>query len=141
MKVLICGSRDLKPTLLPVVERVVSQLCHSYIIVCGDAVGVDLEVARMAWKYNACLLMYGLQPKPRNGAKFNLRSRYFWMNELDSYESRDRYMVQTVGKNGFVLCIWNGSSPGTKAVYDYAQELEINSLLWQEGSRLPIIEP
>lgn len=147
---LICGSREASPVLLDYARRATLRaLEHGWWIIAGDAVGIDQVVAetvRDHFQHEDELMfgirVYGLGDAPRHGIGGNIGRIHFQKltgytkqtvtrgrrdvhvyNEyiaISSYTDRDRYMVREAQK---VLCIWNGSSRGTLAVYEFAEEL------------------
>lgn len=147
---LICGSREASPVLIDYARRATLRaLENGWWIIAGDALGIDQVVAETVRDHfqHADELMYGMRvygigDAPRHGIGDNTGRIHFQKltgytkqmvthgrrdvhvyNEhipVNSYTDRDRYMVREADK---VLCIWNGSSRGTLAVYEYAEEL------------------
>lgn len=145
---LICGSREANAALLDYAQRATLRaLERGWWIIAGDAVGIDQVVAetvRDHFHHEDELMLgmrvYGLGDAPRHGVMqfpvdyCKLRSYSQRTHEgsggrlylreyvipITTYTDRDRYMVREASK---VLCVWNGVSRGTLAVYEYAESL------------------
>ena len=145
---LISGSRDASLALLDYARRAVLRaLENGWWLIAGDAAGVDQAVAetvRDHFQHEDELMLgmrvYGLGDAPRHGIGGNTgRVHYQKLTHysetamssgrrdvhvynrqipITTYTDRDRYMVREADK---VLCIWNGVSRGTLAVYEYAE--------------------
>lgn len=115
-KVMICGSRfncD-KEKALQVIHQHLSQYKDAEIL-CGDALGVDAWVVEYAVAHNIPITVYGIGEKWRNLNGYAER-----VNKVSlpcTYTLRDEQMVELAQ---VVICIWNGSSTGTRHVYEYA---------------------
>lgn len=118
-------------------ERLIDRaLANDWLIICGDANGVDDTLAYVTGhnKYSHLdpfLMMYGIQSKPRannigNKCKYTDVSDFY-----PTYTLRDEFMVS---KADFVFCVWDGQSKGTKHVYDYAlqQGFVTDENLWMK---------
>lgn len=125
--ILIAGSRDATPEMLDYARRAV-QRAHrrGWTILVGDNPnGVDLAVVRECRRLKARVIVAGIANFPRNyGCKHGqyvkvVRDTYLGAGGLmlNGYAVRDRWMVDM---SQHALFIWDGSSPGTKAGYDYA---------------------
>lgn len=118
----------------------------------GDAKGVDAAVAQAAIDYYPVhaeqpeddlyiyCTVYGLDEKPRHGitgrgvqyiqlrriehreitGSSSRRYARIYIEECKTYKRRDEVLVNNSDK---VMCIWNGTSKGTKAAYDFALQL------------------
>lgn len=117
---LISGSRNATKEMLDYAASVVTVANRNkFIILVGDAPGIDQVVVETCTIVNAVCICVGITKDPRNGGAQNLRSTYKHLKNAN-YTARDRHMVERAAK---IICIWDGKSKGTKAVYDYAQEL------------------
>lgn len=134
MKIMICGSRDATPAMAEYAARCVERADQAgYLILTGDAPGIDATVCEAAKRLNAACFVYGIQPQPRNGGVGNPRSLYVNLNHKKhagllakkpgevKYTDRDQYLVRHAD---IVLCLWNQASTesGTYRVYEYALE-------------------
>jgi uncharacterized phage-like protein YoqJ len=155
--ILICGSREASPVLLDYARRATLRaLENGWWIIAGDAVGIDQAVAETVRDHfhhkDEMMLgmrVYGLGDAPRHGVmqhpvdycklrNYNERTtsgsagRIFlreYVIPVKTYQQRDECMVRLADK---VLCIWNGMSKGTLAVYEYAESLEKEAWLKHE---------
>ena len=142
-KVLISGSRYATREMLNVVCAVLHRIrYYADELIVGDAHGIDAEAVRLAEQLNVPYTAFGIWNKARNGASSYVN---VWC-EVERragkivggqhkrakvlYTHRDRFMVEQAD---IVVCIWNGTSTGTKAVYDYALELGKDAVLRQPG--------
>jgi hypothetical protein len=86
-------------------------------LIAGDAPGVDHWAAREAWGRNIPLLTVGLSDWPRHGVVG--RSLSHLQLDVRSYTKRDHFMVEQADH---VMCVWNGKSLRTAAIYAYAMK-------------------
>lgn len=138
-QVLISGSRYATTDMLDVVRAVLHRIrYYADELIVGDAEGIDAEAVRLAERMGVPYTTYGIWGKARNGASEYVN---IW-REVERragkitgsphtrskilYTHRDRFMVEQAD---IVICIWNGKSSGTKAVYDYAIELGKSAVL------------
>lgn len=147
-RLMICGSRDATPEMLAYTRAVVERaLARGFFLIAGDAPGVDQAVAeavRDLYQHEDEMMLglrvYGLSVAPRHGiyhpriAYKQLKSYVKETREqgyrdihiyrqhiaIDTYAKRDEYALR---ESGAVMCLWNGSSKGTKRVFDLAGEL------------------
>lgn len=148
-KILICGSRYPTGSMVDAAHWWTVHISYRHhAILVGDAVGIDAVVVKHAEIWNANYTAYGVWDKPRNNAK-NYCNLYNIVRERlatiprptpsQLYTERDRWMVEQVDR---VVCIWNGSSKGTLAVFEYAKQCGIQAVLEQaEGSALWHLPP
>lgn len=118
MKILICGSRYISDKGLKYARRVVQRAKElgATIIVGDNPQGVDAAVIDEADRLKYTVAVYGAYGKFRKQSKFCTGVR-----TGGSYSARDRMMVNSLGDNDIVLCIWNGKSSGTYSVFQYAK--------------------
>ena len=121
MKLLISGSRDATEPLLAYARACVQRARdNGWMIICGDAFGVDWQVVEHCQRLGVSYMSYGTKDYPRNGA-----SHYTRLDVAD-YTARDRWLVEQADK---VMCITTQEgTPGTLAVYEYA--LEVGKECW-----------
>jgi hypothetical protein len=138
-KILICGSRYATHAMLDMARSVVSRT-HYYggEILVGDADGIDKKVVQTAECIGLSYVAYGIWHKARNGAvsymniwpevsnRVGKQYRGSKYRTKQLYTERDKWMVEQAD---FVVCIWNGKSTGTKAVYEYARSCGIEAVL------------
>lgn len=116
---LISGSRYASVAMLDYAEKaVIRAIQNDYTIIFGDADGIDSKVALSVELYSEklCAQCYYVRGNCRIPNHFD--TIYYHNCGAISYSERDRFMVNDAD---IVLCIWNGVSKGTKAVFDYAQ--------------------
>jgi hypothetical protein len=142
-KFFICGSRY--PTgLMTDVARwwAVHIWYRHHQILVGDAVGIDSDAIEKAEQWGTAYTAYGVWDKPRNNAKnycnvYDLvRQRLATVSNptpSQLYTERDRWLVEQAD---FVVCIWNGVSKNTLAVYEYAQQLGIEAQLCEPKPKM-----
>jgi hypothetical protein len=132
-KLLICGSRhastDLIKKAITLTQKAISK---NIAIICGDADGIDETVINVcnAQKY-ANITVYG--------AKNHRRKTEFGSNEVvyGSYTKRDVVMVNNAHK---VVCVWNGTSKGTKRNYDHALKSKKHAVLIEDPRKAKVVE-
>ena len=130
---LISGSRHATDLMQAYAVKCVQRaLDNGWSLIAGDAIGVDALVARLVCPIqddsapDVLLTVYGIQDEPRNHAQGhhvaykNIYDVQQFGIHVTDYTTRDRYMVHVAD---YVMCIWNGDSKGTKAVYEYAKEI------------------
>jgi hypothetical protein len=125
--ILISGSRNPTPPMEHAVIAIVGWAWKWHLrIIVGDAYGVDAIVVREIVAHNHApthdldYTVYGLTTRPRNGASMRHYCRLDFKPGREGYRARDRFMADQAD---YVYCVWNGESPGTKALYDYANTL------------------
>jgi hypothetical protein len=123
---LIAGSRYVPREALDYAHRVVKRAHRlGYTIVVGDhPKGVDMAVVYACRQLKAKVLVVGMTNRPRNGGC--LHGNYVKIERdlyraasghlFSGYHTRDRWMVDNAHLGIF---IWNGTSRGTKAGFDY----------------------
>lgn len=115
LKLLISGSRDATPEMLDYARRAVERAyAKEWIIIVGDAEGVDSAVIDHAYHIGAVHIVYGLK-KPRHTSL-----GMGWVSVEGGYLARDRQMARDCD---LCLAIWNGVSRGTWYTYNYARKL------------------
>ena len=125
---MIAGSRYSTRRALDYARRVV-QRAHQlgYTIIVGDnPKGVDMAVVQECRRLKAKMLVVGITNFPCNGSYS--QGSYIKVDRdtyraaggylLDSYQTRDRWMVDNATLGMF---IWNGNSQGTKTGCAYMQ--------------------
>ena len=109
------------------VARAVEQ---NFSIIVGDAHGVDEWVWRAAAEHKyPKIVVYGITPKPRNGAPGVYLNTGFGPDgefPLTGFLHRDRYMASLAD---LCLAVWNGTSRGAKYTYDACKKRGIESHL------------
>ncbi|MGB1284931.1 MAG: hypothetical protein ACPG7F_00240 [Aggregatilineales bacterium] len=132
MKILIAGSRNATDAMLEYAQTIVEVAYnenYKCTIVCGDNPhGVDAAVVETATLYGIELQVYGIQPAPRNDTpawSYHHLSAFSGTRK-NQYYARDRWMCEQALVGYF---IWNESSPGTKAGYDYMRKLGKTAVL------------
>ncbi len=115
---LIAGSRQANANMLEYVRRAVAiAQDKGWLIVSGDnPVGVDAEVSRACNQHGMAAIVCGIDDAPRNGG---VQQGIYVKVEAESYTQRDQNMVDLCSRAVFV---WNGSSRGTAAGYQYARQ-------------------
>jgi ribonuclease HI len=126
-RLLINGSRDASPALLRLARQAVERArAHGWLVLVGDNPrGVDAAVIDACDALGVNVLVFGVAPRPRKGSQ---RPETYWQVDvsrreeedfglLAAYATRDRYMIDLADR---VLALWDGTSRGTKAGYDYA---------------------
>lgn len=116
---LITGSRDATPAMLAYADRAVAR-CREleWVVIVGDAEGVDAQVIGKCHHIGVPFACYGITASPRNFCCQGHLGNY--LQAKGDYLARDRQMVEAADR---VLAIWNGQSRGTKYTYDYAVKL------------------
>lgn len=115
-KLLICGSRLATPEMLDYARRCVERAAKKeWMIIVGDAEGVDTAVIDHAYKLGLVHIVYGLK-QPRHTSP-----GMGWVSCEGDYLARDRQMVEACDK---CMAIYNRLSPtrGTIYTYDYAKK-------------------
>ncbi len=126
-RLLITGSRDTSPALLHLARQAVERAkAQGWLVLVGDNPrGVDAAVIDACDDLGVNVLVFGIAPQPRKGSR---RPESYWQVDitrreeddfslLAAYAARDRYMIDLADR---VFALWNGTSRGTKAGYDYA---------------------
>ncbi len=131
MNILISGSRHWSKanmqldTAHTICKRLVLRASDidAHIIVGDNPFGVDATVIDYCMLYSVSFMCYGIHVRPRLIGT----TPYIQVDSIyRTYAKRDEYMVLLADK---VMCVWNGASPGTKHVYDYAlQEAKLWNL-------------
>jgi predicted Rossmann-fold nucleotide-binding protein len=130
--VLISGSRECPTSVRAYCRTIVRWLGNRrHKIICGDAPGVDSFAYHAAWEFE-CLR--GVYVPARKTPRCNPDQYKIVYVRGGGYAHRDRVMVRQAD---LVFCFWNGYSRGTKAVWDYALELDkpsrlTNVLTWEQ---------
>lgn len=151
-RLLICGSRDTTDAMLTYARNcTLKAIDNGWSLLTGDAIGVDKAVAEtVAPMYTDLdglprlwLKAYGIQDAPRHavtsssidyynilGKRYMERITTYGKHDVHvwvvprlvvvDYATRDQYIVYAADK---VMCIWNGTSKGTIAVYKFALSL------------------
>ena len=97
-------------------------LANGWHVIVGDAIGVDQSLAYAATNYKyhknkPFMMVYGIQDRPRH----NIASSQVLYTDVSekckTYTARDDFMLSQAD---FVYCIWNGTSKGTRRVYERA---------------------
>ncbi len=123
-RLLISGSRDASPQMLDFARRCVGRAQQQgYVVLVGDAAGVDAAVVKQCLLLNVPCVCVGIARQPRNGGGKNKRSTYLPFGS--TYSDRDRYLVECAD---IVMCIWNGISNGTLAVHEYARQFRFKEV-------------
>lgn len=149
--ILFCGSRAASAAMTEYAKRQVGLLwwhrqAHVRILV-GDAYGVDAAVvaALNFWSDNRAaegggipFRVYGIAHHPRNGAPRSVYERVevSGKTSAERYHKRDLYMA---GLAEVVICIWDGKSPGTRAVAAAAEKQGKIVHIWSPGKPLKSI--
>jgi ribonuclease HI len=115
---LIAGSRRANANMLEYVRRAVAIAQErGWLIVVGDhPAGVDAEVSRACNQHGMTAIVCGIDDAPRYGG---VQQGIYVKVEAESYTQRDQYMVDLCRR---ALFVWNGSSRGTAAGYQYARQ-------------------
>lgn len=116
--VLISGSRDSTPEMRLFAFKAVECIHENgWTLIVGDAPGIDTAAVMHAMTLGCPFLVYHTDalriPNVPVGSIINCHGM--------TYTERDEAMVRDAG---IVFCIWNGSSKGTKHVFDYASRWE-----------------
>lgn len=131
---MICGSRMANRNMLHYTQRLVESLALADpqpVLLVGDAKGVDQMVVQTATRLNMVCFCAGISPRPRNGGATNKRSTYLDLSQIKkddwlfqvpctTYTLRDEWLAR---RAHVVYCVWDGRSPGTQHVYEYAKSL------------------
>jgi hypothetical protein len=132
--VIIAGSRSLVD--IEVVERLIEESGLEITeVVHGDAYGVDKIAA--AWGKRKGLIVTPFPAKWKDlsvpGAVMKV-GKYGPYNVLAGF-MRNRSMAEYVKeKNGTLLAVWDGASPGTKHMIDTAHEIGLPVCIFKEIS-------
>jgi hypothetical protein len=132
-RILIAGSRTpVSPAMIQATRRlVVEAFSREDELLIGDAPGVDAIAADWAERLKMPYTVFGITDKPRGFQTV----RYYQLSEAElkaqgeegsAFNQRDRYMANYAQA---IFCVWNGSSSGTRALFDYAQSEGISSEL------------
>ena len=121
-RLLIAGSREASPEMLALAKRKVTQ--GELIIVGDNPKGVDAAVIEECDRLGLEVLVFGITLQPRRGSCLSGRYRQVKIpkniSAAEAYHRRDRQMIDYADN---CIFIHNGSSPGTKAGYEYAKSL------------------
>jgi len=121
-RLLIAGSREASPEMLALAKRKVTQ--GELIIVGDNPKGVDAAVIEECDRLGLELLVFSITLQPRRGSCRSGRYRQVkvpkTISAAEAYRWRDRKMIEYANH---CIFIHNGSSPGTKAGYEYAKSL------------------
>jgi ribonuclease HI len=93
-----------------------------WLLLVGDAEGVDKEVIRVADELSTPVICVGMTELPRNGGSKQADS-YIIPQKVDDrrgYAARDRWMIRQAHK---FVGIWNGTSRGTPNAFNTAKRL------------------
>jgi hypothetical protein len=128
-RLLITGSRHATPEMLDMARRAVTRAkANGWLVLVGDNPrGIDAAVINACDASGVNVLIFGTAARPRKGSQ---RPETYWQVDVSrreeedfstfaTYAARDRYMVELADR---ILAIWNGTSRGTKAGYDYARQ-------------------
>jgi hypothetical protein len=127
-RLLITGSRMASPEMLTTAHQAVERaMSNGWMVLVGDNPhGVDAAVIDACDELGVNVLVFGISQRPRKGSQ---RDGTYWQVDLKrpdddeeqatfaGYAARDRYMVDLADR---VFALWNGTSKGTKAGYEYA---------------------
>jgi hypothetical protein len=115
-KLLITGSRKASPEMLDYARRIV-EWCKekNFLIIVGEAEGVDSAVLQHCMKIDHRFECYGIAAEPRNPIG---EANYFRVK--GDYLARDRRMVERADQ---VVAIWNKVSRGTQYTFNYAYSM------------------
>lgn len=121
-RLFIAGSRRATPAMLRTAYRAVQRAQQlGWTVLVGDnPQGVDAAVVRACDELGVDVTVVGIACQPRNGGSQRPGSRYI-QHQAHNYTQRDCYLADQADRG---LFIWNGSSPGTKAVHDYMGTLD-----------------
>lgn len=121
---LICGSREMSHDMHLYACGVVDRAhTHGWLIIVGDATGIDLAVSHRCTQLGMAHTVVGGYGKIR-GSYYS--PKYCTLvKHAGDYLARDRYMVDHCDK---AIGIWNGVSRGTRYTIDYA--LKSNKQAW-----------
>jgi hypothetical protein len=126
-RLLVVGSRHATPDMLNKAGTVVERArANGWAILVGDADGVDTAVIAACNRVGVNYAVFGISTRPRSQAFRDIEAggtgRYIRHipHKSGDYSARDRFMVDVADR---VLCLWNGTSKGTKAAYEYAKSL------------------
>jgi ribonuclease HI len=126
-RLLITGSRDASPAMFHLARQAVERArANGWLVLVGDNPrGIDATVIDACDALGVNVLVFGTAARPRKGSQ---RPETYWQVDVSrpeeedfstfaAYAARDRYMIELADR---VFAIWNGTSRGTKAGYDYA---------------------
>lgn len=124
MKIIIAGSRDIDNVekVFELIENGLAELgllpieAHNIEIISGGAIGVDTIAEDFSKVYNINFKRF-----PANWNKYGKCAGYLRNEEMANY----------VGKEGALIAIWNGKSPGTKMMIDIAKKKGIRVILYE----------
>ena len=117
MKVLMTGSRQATPAMLAKVEEVVLWVKRQgYVLLVGDAPGVDAHVRLCAEALSVPTTVYGAYGRLRG----RRRSHEAVVVVSEAYAVRDRLMAQACD---LCVAVWNGRSWGTRSTFEHARRL------------------
>ena len=126
-RLLIAGSRYASPTLLSKTCQAVERAhAHGWLILVGDAGGVDSAVMAACESLGCQYVCVGIDARPRSDAFRHVHDAghgyyvQFAAAREGDYPARDRYLADLAHRG---LCLWNGLSKGTQAVHEYLQQL------------------
>ena len=116
MKLLVTGSRNASPAMIAYAKSVVAKAkALGWSVIVGDAEGIDAAVISECDRLAV--------PVSVHGAYSRLRRRTFTGKNYihaGNYIERDRLMAE---KCDVCYAVWDGTSRGTKATYDFAVAL------------------
>jgi hypothetical protein len=144
MNILITGSRNASKGMICYARRCVQRaLEKGYIVIVGDAPGIDQAVIETADELGVKLEVFGAYKKLRNKSSRPGCNRLYDGN----YTQRDNAMIELVGT---VINIWNCTSNGTKRNHQHALargkashliQFPSNEMLMAEVQTLDVTRP
>jgi hypothetical protein len=120
-RLFITGSSCATPAMAQAAYRAVQRARqHGWTILVGDRQGVDAAVVRACDLLGVEVTIVGIARKPRSVVSRYPNRRYICYQDAGTRQ-RDRYLAGMADRG---LFIWNGSSPGAKALHDYMSTLD-----------------
>ena len=118
--VLIYGAGDLPEEGVRKVQTWVGRAKYKDLhVITGDGTDTDSDIARLCAMMDIPIRLFGVNIRPRNGASTKNYTRLVqFVGKPDRLHLRDMHMVQQADT---IVCVWDGRSAETLAVYNYAR--------------------
>lgn len=129
----LSGSRDMTPGMSFAPERILwTAHQEGYVILVGDAPGVDTAIIKAAQKLRIPVIVFGLTRMPRT----DVGSNPYVQVKRGNFYYRDQVMIDLADR---WIGMWNGTSKGTQAAARYAKSKGKNAhLISYPGSQMAL---